>query len=308
LRECKQGVDEQSKAFLSRFCWLKEEGDVADAEAKDILLNSITVPTRTFLERKLEGVLEDDPLTFDLLPADRIETIPFSTFKRLLSRGPLLEAYPAKPSKLDLRAKVLAAAATEAAPSQITSSLVSLSMRGAQTAATAADQAAVISEPAASGSPCEPYDTYLQLASVTLNNQLVGDPLATLAGLAAVLRHSEEVHNKQGNTVAEQAIANIAGETTDRVLAIAQLHPGLSAFAAELAPRRRDQLATQRLFDVARGFSRRVPMSRLLEIEPEIRPYLATLVVRAIHRARGTLYVPEGLDVEELAQQEFEDY
>jgi hypothetical protein len=39
-------------------------------------------------------------------------------------------------------------------------------------------------------------------------------------------------------------------------------------------------------------------MSRLLEIEPEIRPYLATLVVRAIHRAKGKLYVPEKLDIE----------
>lgn len=60
------------------------------------------------------------------------------------------------------------------------------------------------------------------------------------------------------------------------------------------------------MFDVARGFSRRVPLARLLEIEPEIRPYLASLVVRAVHRAGDKLVVPRGLAIDALQEDEFE--
>ena len=91
-------------------------------------------------------------------------------------------------------------------------------------------------------------------------------------------------------------------------MAAAEVHPALQIAANELLPRRRGEPATQRLFDVARGFSRRVPMSRLLEIEPEIRPYLATLVVRAVHRAQDTLCIPQDLDVRRLSDSEFEKY
>lgn len=88
--------------FLNRFCWLKAEGNVSDAEAKDILLNAITPATRAYLERKLEAIVDEDDDAMP--PADYLERIPFSTYVRLLKRGPLLESYPAKPSKLDLRA------------------------------------------------------------------------------------------------------------------------------------------------------------------------------------------------------------
>lgn len=86
---------------MHRFCWLKSEGAVGDTEAKDILLNALTATTRAYLERRLEALLEEED---DELPAtDRLDRVPFSTYVKLLRRGPLLEAYPAKPSKVDLR-------------------------------------------------------------------------------------------------------------------------------------------------------------------------------------------------------------
>lgn len=36
------------------------------------------------------------------------------------------------------------------------------------------------------------------------------------------------------------------------------------------------------LFDVARTFSRRVPLGKLMEIEPDLRPYLAAILVSAV--------------------------
>jgi hypothetical protein len=36
-------------------------------------------------------------------------------------------------------------------------------------------------------------------------------------------------------------------------------------------------------------------MARLVEIEPDIRPYLASLIVRAVYRAGDNLVVPRNL-------------
>ena len=99
-----------------------------------------------------------------------------------------------------------------------------------------------------------------------------------------------------------------ADEAAVSLEAAAAAHPAIAA--VELLPRkgvRRDYPA-QNLFDVARGFSRRVPMARLLEIEPDIRPYLASLVVRAVHRAGDALTVPMNLRVDRLTEEEFDSY
>ena len=70
---------------------------------------------------------------------------------------------------------------------------------------------------------------------------------------------------------------------------------------------RRDYPA-QSLFDIARGFSRRVPMSRLIKLEPDIRPYLAAMIVRAVHRAGDALIVPRNLRISTMADDEFDQY
>ena len=38
-------------------------------------------------------------------------------------------------------------------------------------------------------------------------------------------------------------------------------------------------------------------MARLVEIEPDIRPYLASLIVRAVYRAGDNLVVPRNLRI-----------
>ena len=75
-----------------------------------------------------------------------------------------------------------------------------------------------------------------------------------------------------------------ATELTQHLEAVAAVVPKLQVAPVDLLPRRgvRRKLPALNLFDVARGFSRRVPMARLLEIEPDIRPYLAALIVRAV--------------------------
>ena len=106
LRECRQSATESSKTFLYRFCWLKSEGGTSDEDAKDMLLNALVPHTKDYLERRLEtflgsGIVEDDQIS----ETEHLERVPFAVIVKLLKRGPLLEAYPAKASKVDCRTK-----------------------------------------------------------------------------------------------------------------------------------------------------------------------------------------------------------
>ena len=49
-------------------------------------------------------------------------------------------------------------------------------------------------------------------------------------------------------------------------------------------------------------------MSRLIEIEPDIRPYLAAMIVRAVQRAGDALVIPNSLRIQTLADDEFTQY
>jgi hypothetical protein len=56
---------------------------------------------------------------------------------------------------------------------------------------------------------------------------------------------------------------------------------------------------------VARTFSRRVPLGRLAEIDPDVHPYLCAILVAAMWKAKETLAVPAGLRIETLTDAEF---
>ena len=61
------------------------------------------------------------------------------------------------------------------------------------------------------------------------------------------------------------------------------------------------------LHDVAKGLARRVPLTKLIELDGDVRPYLAALMVAAMHKADERLIVPEGFKVREIAQEQFEN-
>ena len=60
------------------------------------------------------------------------------------------------------------------------------------------------------------------------------------------------------------------------------------------------------LYDVARELARRVPLTKLVELDGDVRPYLAALMVASLYRAGETLVVPRSLDIKTVANQEFE--
>ena len=72
-----------------------------------------------------------------------------------------------------------------------------------------------------------------------------------------------------------------------------------NAFTPDVIPsgesgRRRGPSRTL-LFDVTRGLVRRVPLTKLVELDGDVRPYLAALMVAALVRAHETLTIPEVL-------------
>ena len=61
------------------------------------------------------------------------------------------------------------------------------------------------------------------------------------------------------------------------------------------------------LFDVARGLARRVPLTKLVELDGDIRPYLATLMVATLVWAGETLVVPEGTSISMMTREAFDN-
>ena len=57
------------------------------------------------------------------------------------------------------------------------------------------------------------------------------------------------------------------------------------------------------LFDVARGLARRVPLTKLVALDGDVRPYLASLMVAALHRAKDKLVVPNDLDIQRVTRE-----
>ena len=61
------------------------------------------------------------------------------------------------------------------------------------------------------------------------------------------------------------------------------------------------------MFDIARGLARRVPLTKLVAMDGDVRPYLAALMVAALSRAKDTLVVPDDLRIQTVTRENFEN-
>ena len=61
------------------------------------------------------------------------------------------------------------------------------------------------------------------------------------------------------------------------------------------------------LFDVARGLARRVPLTKLVELDGDVHPYLTTLMVATLAWAGKTLVVPEGTHITTMTREAFDN-
>ena len=114
-----------------------------------------------------------------------------------------------------------------------------------------------------------------------------------LATIATILADEEEECQKQGVPLEH---LDKAQETInflmERIAALTQLikpdTPPVSIFSSY-----RDENAKQAfhtmLMDIGRGFARRVPVTKLIHMDLDIRPYLAALMIAALNYHEKTL-------------------
>jgi hypothetical protein len=111
------------------------------------------------------------------------------------------------------------------------------------------------------------------------------DPVTGLGVFGLLLQQTQEAKKGDRGSVAE--LDAVEQDLVDRVCAVAQVceTPELRQLATELVPRqarRRGDSQPLTLFDVARAFSRRVPLPKLVSLESAIRPYLSCVLVDAM--------------------------
>ena len=61
------------------------------------------------------------------------------------------------------------------------------------------------------------------------------------------------------------------------------------------------------VFDVARGLARRVPLTKLVELDGDVYPYLAALMVAALAWVGKTLVVPKGTCISMMTKEAFDN-
>ena len=77
----------------------------------------------------------------------------------------------------------------------------------------------------------------------------------------------------------------------------------------DLVPRRaRKEYTPNTMYDVLKGFARRVPLPRMIQYEEALRTYIATVAVDAVRQANDTLVIPSDLKYTIVEPQRFEDY
>ena len=70
---------------------------------------------------------------------------------------------------------------------------------------------------------------------------------------------------------------------------------------------KRRGLSRTLLFDVTCGLAHRVPLTKLVELDGDVRPYLAALMAATLVRAGETLVVPEGMRISTISREAFDN-
>ena len=123
--------------------------------------------------------------------------------------------------------------------------------------------------------------------------------LAAVMGILSKIEESSAIAENDKKEVSE-AIRYLA-ERVATVTSLADPSAPSINFIADTIPRgeggRRRGPSRTLLFNVAKGLARRVPLTKLVALDGDIRPYLASLMVAALHRAGDKLVVPSDLEV-----------
>ena len=110
------------------------------------------------------------------------------------------------------------------------------------------------------------------------------------------------------STSNRQTAKDVAAFLVERISTTTALAEGKCS-GVHLVPRgidgRREPAQTL-LFDVVHTLTKKVPLMKLVKLDQDIRPYLATLMVAAMAKAGQVLHVPRRLEVREVSDTEFD--
>ena len=128
--------------------------------------------------------------------------------------------------------------------------------------------------------------------------------LAAVIGILTASKDSPMLNDNNREDVSE-AITFLAERlaTTSALIE----NPKVSVNMLELVPRgdggQWKGPAKSMLIDIARGLAQRVPLTKLIALDSNIRPYLASLMVAALHRAKDKLVVPNNLEIKRVTRE-----
>ena len=128
--------------------------------------------------------------------------------------------------------------------------------------------------------------------------------LAAVIGILTASKDSLMLNNTDREDIVE-AITFLAKRLATTSALIED--PKTSINMLELVPRgeggRRKGPAKSMLINVARGLARRVPLTKLIALDSDIRPYLVSLMVAALHWAKDKLVVPNDLEIKRVTRE-----
>lgn len=158
----------------------------------------------------------------------------------------------------------------------------------------------------------EVYAASLATADQVFLPAMCVNPFPALAAVIALL--SETERNPEVSDGGKKDVGDALQFLAERVAAVTSLADPKSAPNVALldsVPRgeggRRRGPARTMMHDIARGLARRVPLTKLVALDGDVRPYLAALMVAAIHKAKGELIIPEDLKFRRVTINEFEN-
>ena len=152
------------------------------------------------------------------------------------------------------------------------------------------------------------FQACLAMADQELDSALCQDPLPLLAAVIGVLSATEEepTQPEKDKEPVRQAIYFLAERLASLIALVDPSAPTVNFL--QPVPRGSARAPARTLLhDVAKGLARRVPLTKLIELDGDVRPYLAALMVAAMHKADERLIVPQGFKVREIAQEQFEN-
>ena len=155
------------------------------------------------------------------------------------------------------------------------------------------------------------FNVSFNAANASCDGSVCQDPVPMLLAISFAFGKAEELAESQGDTQKLRDLGTTMEFLSSRIATLHNMMDPAAPSVHNLSlkyPRdsegRKGQ-ARQLLWDVARGFARRVPLTKLVHLDADIRPYLTALLIAALYHHRETLILPEGMKYKFVPMEEF---